>query len=80
MSTDFLLGLLDSFPFPDHYKTNHLLDQLADLPPSDLPAVVEPVSLNAISVQTMFMPLADVLPWYPDDDDPGPAYKNKKSK
>ena len=31
MSTNFLLGLLDSLPLPNHYKTNHLLDHLADL-------------------------------------------------
>ena len=64
MSTDFPLGLLDSLPLPDHYKTNHLLDHLVDLPPADLPAVVEPVSLNAVSIQTTFMPSADVLPWH----------------
>ena len=50
MSTDFLLVLLGSLPLPNHYKTNHLLDHLTDLPPADLPAVVEPVLLNTISV------------------------------
>ena len=49
-SPDVLLGLLDSLPLPDHYKTNHLLDHLADLPPADLPAVVKPVLLNTISI------------------------------
>jgi len=62
MSIDAILGLLDSLPIPAHYKTNHLLNRLADLPPPDLPASVEPVSLNAVTVQTTFMPPADVLP------------------
>ena len=80
MSTNFLLGLLDSLPLPDHYKTNHLLNHLADLPPTDLPTVVEPVSLNAVSVQTTCMPSADVLSWHPDDPDPVPAYKNRECR
>ena len=25
-----------------------------------------------------FLPSADVLPWYPHDDDPRPAYRNRK--
>ena len=77
-SPDVLLGLLNSLPLPDHYKTNHMLDTLADLPPADLPATVEPVSLNAVNVHTTFMPSADVLPWHPDDDDPGPVYQNRE--
>ena len=85
MSTDFLLGLLDSLPFPAHYKTDYLLDKLAelpvvDLPAADLPATVEPVSLNAVNVQTTFMPSANVFPWYPDDDDPGPEHKNRECR
>ena len=43
VSTDFLLGFLDSLPLPGHYKKKHLLDYLGDLPLSDLPAIVEPV-------------------------------------
>ena len=78
ISIDFLLGFLDSLPLPDHYKTKHLLDDLADLPPADLPAIVEPVLLNAVSVQTTFMPSADVLPWHPDEADPGSIYKNRE--
>ena len=61
-STTFLLGLLDSLPLPAHYNTDHLLDKLADLPAADLPAYVEPRSLNAINVQTTFVPLAGVFP------------------
>ena len=48
-STDFLLGLLNSLPLPAHYKTDHLLDKLADLPATDLPAtapVVQTFSQN----------------------------------
>ena len=78
MSTNFLLGFLDSLPVPAHYKTDHLLDKLADLPVADLPATVEPVSLNAVTVQTILIPLADVLLWHSDDDDPGPAYQNRE--
>ena len=80
MAIDILLGLLDSLPLPAHYKTDHLLDKLADLPVADLPATVEPVSLNAVNVQTIFMPSANVLPWHPDDDDPGPAYQNRECR
>ena len=58
---------------------NHLLDHLVDLPP-DLPAVVEPVSLNDISVKTTFMLSADELQWHPDDSDPVPAYKNRECR
>ena len=50
MSTNFLLGLLDLVPLPTHYKVDHLLDRLTDLPAADLPAYVEPVSLNAVNV------------------------------
>ena len=66
---------LDSLPLLDEYKTNHLLDLVADARP-DLPAVVKPVSLNAITVQTTFMPSSDTLPWHPEDPDPVPAYQN----
>ena len=76
----FFLGLLDSLPLPDHYKTNYLLDELADLPIADQHAVVEPVSLNVVNVQTIFMPSADVLPWHLDDDDPGPVYQNMECR
>ena len=78
MSTNFLLRLLDSLPLPVHYKTDHLLDKLADLPATDLPATVERVSLNAVNVQTTFIPSAQILPWHPDDDDPGPVYQNRE--
>ena len=77
MSTNFFLGLLNSLPLPAHYKTDHLLDKLANLPATDQPAAVEPVLLNAVNVQTTFMPSADVLPWNPDDD-AGPAYQNRE--
>ena len=49
-STNFLLGLLDSLPLPAHYKTDHLLDKLAELSATNIPATVEPVSLNAVTV------------------------------
>ena len=65
--------LLASLPLPDEYKTNHLLDPVADISP-DLTSVVEPVSLNAVTVQTTFMPLADITPWHHDDVDPVPVY------
>ena len=78
MSVAFLLGLLDSLPLPAHYKADHLLDKLADLPTADLPATVEPVSLNNGNVQTTFMPSANVLSWHPGDDDLGPAYQNRE--
>ena len=71
-------GRLDNLPLPAHYKTNHLLDRLAALPAPDLPTAVNLVSLNAVTVQTTFMPSADVLPWHPDDDDPGPARRNRE--
>ena len=77
-SPDVLLGLLNSLSLPDHYKTDHLLDTLGDLPPTDLPTIVEPVSLNAVNVQTTFIPSAVILLWYPDDDDPGPVYQNRE--
>ena len=77
-SPDVLLRLLDSLPLPDHYKTDLLLDKLADLPPAYQPAVVEPVLLNAVNVQTTFMPSADILPWHPADDDPSPVYYNRE--
>ena len=66
---DVLLGLLDTLPLPAHYKTKHLLENLVDLPAADLPDYVpdcichpEPVSLNAIDIQSTFMPSAGVLP------------------
>ena len=78
MSAEFLLGLLDTLPLPSHYKTNHLLDSLANLPVVDLPDYVpdcvycpEPVSLNVVNIQKIYMPSADLLPWHPDDNDPG---------
>ena len=80
VSADFLFGLLDSLPLPDHYKPNHLLNHLADLPLADLPAVVEPVLLNTVSVQTTCMPSSDVLPWHLNNDDPGPAYRNRECR
>ena len=80
MSIDFLLGLLNSFPLPAHYETDYLLDKLADLPAADLSNTVEPVSFNAVNVQITFMPSVDVLPWHPDDDDPGPAYQNRECR
>ena len=63
-------------------KSKESLIHLFDLHPGKpfLPAVVEPVLLNDVSVQTMFMPSADVLPWYPDDDDPGPEHKNRECR
>ena len=54
------------------------MDCLADLPSPELPANAEPVSLNAVNVQTTFMPSGDVLPWYPNDDDPSPAYQKRE--
>ena len=77
-SPDILLRLLNSLPLPDHHKTGHLLDALADPPPVDLPAVVEPMSLDAVNVQTACMSSADVLSWYPYDDDSGPVYQNRE--
>ena len=81
LSTSVLLRLLDTLPLPQHYKTPHLLATAADLPPEDLPDYIpnfitspEPVSLNAVNAQSTFVPLADVLAWHPDDDDPG--YRN----
>ena len=53
--------LLASLPLPADYKTRHLLDPVEDISP-DEPTVVEQVSLNAVTVQTTFMPLADVFP------------------
>ena len=76
--TIFFLAPPNSLPLPDYYKTNHLLDHLADLSPADLPAVVQPVLLTAVSVQTTFMPSAVVLSWHPDDPDPVSAYKNRE--
>ena len=78
-STDFLLGLLGSLPLPAHYKTDHLLDKLANLPAADQPTAVESVSLNAVNVQTIFMQSADVYLWHPDDD-AGPAYRNRECR
>ena len=72
---DYTLRLLDSLPLPAHYKTKHLLDKLANLPAADLPAYVEPVSLNTVNVQITCIPSADILPWHPDDDDTG--YQNR---
>ena len=79
LSHEIFLHLLDSLPLPDEYKTNHLLDPVADARP-DLPAVVEPVLLNAITVQTTFMPSADTLPWHPEDPDPILAYQNRECR
>ena len=53
---------------------------LAALPAPDLPTAVEPVSLNVVTVQTTFMPSADVLPWHPDSDDPDPAHRNRECR
>ena len=78
MFTDFLLGLLNSLPLPAHYKTDHLLDKLADLPATNLPATVEPVSFNAVNVQTISMPTTDILPWQPND--PILVYQNRECR
>ena len=80
MSIDFLLGLLDPLLLPAHYKTDHLLEKLADLPAANLPTTVEPVFLNAVNVQITFMPSADIFPWHPDDEDPGPVYQNRECR
>ena len=56
------------------------MDKLVDLPAADLPATVEHVSLNAVNVQTTFMPSANVLPWHPNDDDPGHVYQNRECR
>ena len=56
------------------------MDALADPPCPDLPSAVEPVSLNAVTVQTTYMPSADVLPWHPDDDDPVPIAQNRECR
>ena len=69
--------LLASLPLPTDYKTRHLLDPVDDVSP-DKSTVVEPVSLNAVTVQTTFMPLADITPWHHDDDDPVPIYLNRE--
>ena len=69
--------LLASLPLPDEYKTNHLLDPVDDVSP-DKPSVVEPVSLNTVTVQTTFMPLADITPQHHDDEDPAPVYLNRE--
>ena len=74
------LQLLANLPLPAHYKTPHLLDALADPPCPDLPSAVEPVSLNAVTVQTTFMPSADVLPWHPEDDNPVPIAQNRECR
>ena len=76
-SHEIFLHLLDSLSLPDEYKTNHLLDPVAAVPPN-LPVVVKSFSLNAITVQTMFMPLADILPWNPADPDPVLVYQNRE--
>ena len=55
------------------------MDPVADVS-SDLPSVVEPVSLNVVTVQTTFMPLADITPWYHDDDDPVPVHLNRECR
>ena len=80
ISTDFLLGILEALSLPAHYKTDHLLDKLADLPAADLSATVESVSLNAVNVKTTLMPSVGVLPWHPDDDNPGPVYQHKECR
>ena len=56
------------------------MDKLAELPVAGQPAVVEPVLLNTLNVQTTFMPSADVLPLNPDDDDLGPGYQNRECR
>ena len=56
------------------------MDALADPPCPDLPSAVVPVSLNAVTFQTTFMPSADVLPWHPDDDDPVPIAQNRECR
>ena len=84
---DYPLGLLDSLPLPAHYKAKHLLDNFADLPIADLPNYIpncvrcpEPVSLNAINIETTFMPSADILPWHSDNDDPSYRYRECRFK
>ena len=69
------LHFLDTLPLSTPYKTNHLLDCLATLP-----ATVEPVSLCSVTVQSTVMPSADVFPWHPDDNDPGPAHQNRECR
>ena len=80
MSIAAILCKLDSLPLPTHYKTPHLLDRLANLPCPDLPSAVEPVLLCSITVQSTFMPSADVLPWHPNDDDPVPVHGNRECR
>ena len=70
---------LASLPLPAEYKTRHLLDPVDDVSP-DKPTVVEPVSLNAVTVQTTYMPSADITPWHHDDDDPVPVYLNRECR
>ena len=64
---DYTPGLLNSLSLPTHYKTKHLLDNLADLPAADLPNYIpdcvccpEPLLLNTVNIKTTFMPSADV--------------------
>ena len=71
--------LLASLPLLDEYKTNHLLYPVADVSPEIL-SVVEPVLLNVVTVQTTFMPLADITSWHHDDDDPVPIYLNRECR
>ena len=80
---DYTLELLDTLSLPAHYKTKHLLDNLADLLAADLPTYVpdcvrwpELVSLNAVNIQKAFMLSADILPWYLDNNDP--SYRNRE--
>lgn len=78
MSVDALLGPLNTLSLPSHCKTKQLLKNLADLPAVDFPNYVsdyisclELVSLNAVNIQSTFMPSDDILPWHPDNDDIG---------
>ena len=57
MSVDVFFGLLDTLPLPAHYKTKHLLGNIADLPAANLPDCIPdcvrhstPMSLNTVNV------------------------------
>ena len=82
-SVDVLLIIFDTLTLSDYYLTKYILETAADLPTTDLPDCIpnfvyrpETVSLNADNVHSIFLPSADVLTWYPDDDDSG--YPNQE--
>ena len=65
LSFEKILERLDNLPLPSHYKIKHLGSTPSWMEP------VECVNLNSIDVDPMpFIPLSDVFPWNPEDDDP----------